>query len=322
MKRTWMGFIIFLCGAIVICTASVSYARHYNYGSFHFIGGFGMVSLKNTEEFAADGIENIDISYSSENIIFLKGEADKIVIKEYLHDGGEDHTRMEVEGNTLYIKKNERVNGIYFLSFLGGSERIEIYLPEAFGGSVNATASSGNITSDPAWSFKEFYANVKSGNITCKEIEAEKITAETSSGNISFGKAQGERTLTASSGNIVVSSGAGDTYASASSGNITVEGASGNFKASTHSGNIKAELISLGETVEAEVSSGNIRLDIPKNSAFSFEAEASSGIIDTDFDEYLSYSKKGNKANGTYGENVITSIRTRASSGNTEVKFR
>ncbi len=322
MKRTWIGFIVFLCGAIVICAASAAYARQHNYGSFRFIGGFGMVSLKNTEEFAVDGIENIDISYSSENIVFLKGEADKIVIKEYLYENREDHTKMETEGNTLYVKKNEGMNVTFTLGFLTGSERIEIYLPEAFSGSVTVTASSGNITSDPAWSFREFYASVKSGNITCEAIEAEKITAETSSGNIFFGMAQGERTVTASSGNIVVSSGAGNTYVSVSSGNIKVEGASGSFKASAHSGNIEAELISLGETVEAETSSGNIRLNIPKDSSFSYEANAGSGSIDTDFDEYLSYNKRGNAASGTYGANATTSIRTSTSSGNADVKFR
>ena len=318
MEKIWIGFIIFLCGAAMICAASVNYAYEHNYDSFRFIWGFRMVSLKNTKEFPAEEIENINIAYSSQNIIFLKEKADKIVIKEYLRSDSKDTSRIEMEENTLYVQRDVGINEV----FLFGTERIEIYLPESYRGNIKVAVSSGNITADSVWSFNEFDALAKSGNITCDEIEAQKITAAASSGNITFGKAQGIRYLMTSSGNIRVSAGVGDTYAEAISGNIDVEGASGNFKASTHSGNIKAEFNSLGKTVEAETNSGNIHMYIPKDSAFSYEASAGSGLIVTNFKENLSYNEKRNKASGTYGENIKTAITTSTTSGNAFVKLQ
>lgn len=324
MKKLWLGLIIFLCGAAVICAASASYAAKYSYGPLRFNWGVGTVRLRNEKEFTADKIEKIDVSYRSENVIFLKGEKNKIVIKEYLQNKREDDSKIEVQGDTLYIHKNEglTIHNVFIFGFLLGEERIEIYLPESYGGSIEAATSSGNIKADSAWNFKEFNVLASSGNISCGEIRAQEITAKASSGNISFDRAQGIRNMSTSSGNIKISGGEGDTYTKASSGNISVEGAAGSFSASASSGNISAEFDFLGENIEAETTSGNIRMAIPSGSSFSYDANATSGAINTDFDQFLSYNKKGNKAHGTYGENAKTTIITSTSSGNASIKLR
>lgn len=322
MKKMWIGFVIFLCAAVVIGVASASYARRYNYGAIRFLGGIGMVELRNTEEFAAEDIDNIEIAYSSENIILYKADADKIIIKEYLHRNRKGDSRIEKEGNTLHVKKLEGFHEIYLFGFPLGMERVEVYLPESYNKNINIETSSGNIKAESDYDFNECHLLARSGNISCNEVSASELTATASSGNISFHKAEGTRKIVTSSGNIRLDGGAGDTEVAASSGNIAVKGASGSLKAMARSGNINVEFDQLGTKVEAEASSGNIRLTIPEGSAFSYEANASSGLINTDFDESLSYNKKGNRASGTHGNNVQTAIETTTSSGNTSVKFR
>lgn len=313
MKNIIIGFVIFVCVAIGICFESVQYTNTRDFRTAAFVWGMGGAKLSEVYEFDVDEIHEINIAYSSENLVFYKSETNQIVIKEYFY-GNRKSTQLEIIGETLHIR-NE-VPTIVFFGWI--SERVEVYLPESYVGDLKATTKSGNIKIEEIGEIKELKVSASSGNITCKEVKADSIHASASSGNITFGKAQGKRHFTASSGNIKVMAGEGDTYADAKSGNITIEDISGELSAFASSGNIKADFIQIGN-IDVKTSSGNIKLGIPKDSEFSYEASANSGIIRTDFDEFLSYNKKKNQANGMCGENAEFVIRTKASSGNTRV---
>lgn len=282
----WIAVLIFACAVIVIGAASVGYAKNNNHGFFGFSFGGGSAALQNTREFEAEGIENLEITYSSQNITFYQGEEDKIVIKEYLRESSKRvETKMQREGDTLYIKRDSLQNGFIF-SFGFGCESIEVYLPKSFDGSVSGIVSSGNIETKEEWNWKAFYAIASSGNITCRNIHAEEMNVMASSGNIELG------------------------------------GAEGNAYLQTSSGNISAEFARVCGTISAAASSGNVKLELPKDSTFTFEGSASSGNINTDFDEMLSYNKKGNQACGTYGDNPEKAcVKTSTSSGNSRVNL-
>lgn len=40
--------------------------------------------LVNTQEISMDGLKTVTISYTSENVTFLEGASDKIIVKEYM----------------------------------------------------------------------------------------------------------------------------------------------------------------------------------------------------------------------------------------------
>lgn len=317
-----VGLVIILGMAAGICIWSVSYAESYNYGQIDVVFGGGKVELYNIREFDVQDINNIKLKYKSPNIIFLKGQ-DKIVIKEYLRKNRKNaEAAMEVVNGTLQVNGGEKGTVVNIFAFNTQSERIEVYLPDTYINAVEVIVTSGNIKADEAFHFKEFHASANSGNIFCENITADVIEANTTSGNIRFGLAQGERIMSASSGNIHISKGEGSTSIKTASGGIRVENAAGSLRASAASGNISVDLIRIEESIEIGTTSGNISIEIPKESAFSYEGSAASGSIRTDFDEFLTINEKKNRASGAYGGNSLTEIHTSAASGNTAVRFR
>lgn len=289
MKKLGMGIgmILILCMAAGICVMSASYAKAHNYGKVSFALGGGRVKLYNTREFEAEGIQKIKMDYKSQNIVFHKGEKGKIVINEYLFENRKNaEAAMEVTNATLRINGTGNGAVINILAFSTQSERIEVFLPESYIGAVEARTSSGNIKADNKFAFHEFEAAANSGNITCDSITADIIKADTSSGN------------------------------------IEVDNASGELEASASSGNIKLRFTKVLDNISAETTSGSIKMEIPRESAFTFEARAASGSIKTDFDDMLTFNDaKGKRASGAYGNKPAAAIHTEASSGSTSVRF-
>lgn len=317
-----IGMLIILCMAAGICMLSASYAKAHNYGRVSFVFGGGRVKLYNTKEFGTEGIEKIKLDYKSQNIVFNKGEEGKIVINEYLSERRKNaEAVMEVTNGTLYINGADKGTVVNILSFGMQNERIEVYLPEAYTGEVEARTSSGNIKAEDTFAFQEFGAAANSGNISCGRITADIIKANTSSGNIKFDIAQGSRIMVAGSGNIRINAGEGDTRVTTGSGSIEVDNAVGELEATASSGNIRAGFMEIDGGVSVQTTSGNIKLEIPEESAFSFAASATSGSINTDFDAALEYNDKRNRASGVYGNGPAAAIRTGASSGNIAVRF-
>lgn len=318
MKK-WIGMFVFICVAVAMCLVSVYYARVHNYSSLNVAFG-GMVKLQNTQEFAISDINHMNIKYNSENIFFVQGQSDKIIIEEYFGTKRKNNkTQMELIEDTLHIRSNPAVT-FYLFSF--ESEKIMIYLPKNFAGSIETETSSGNVKAEMKLALNEFKVKTSSGNIKCDEIEASFIQAAASSGNITIEKAQGKREFATSSGEIYIKDGEGDTKATASSGNIKIHNASGGMNASASSGNVTIDFVQIKDTIEAKASSGNVKLEIPKDSEFSYEGTVSSGNITTDFADILFYNKKGNEAKGTYGDASDIFIKTETKSGNTKIRFR
>lgn len=324
MKKTWwLGLTVFIIAAGIISAASIGYAKSYGYsaGSVKWVFGGGKAQLRNTQEFAAEGIKHIEIAYSSQNVVFYPAEDDEIIIKEYYWESRKEvDSLIEKDGDTLRAKGTEQL--VVFMFSFGGEERIEVYLPKSYQGSVDVLTRSGNIKSDTKLELSSLKAEASSGNISFNEVYADEIAAQANSGNIGFHCAAGAvREFSTSSGNIRVDSGAGDTKASANSGNIDIEEIDGGFFGSASSGNIKAGFVRTGGDIAVSAASGNIRLEIPKDSSFSYKGSASSGTIHTDFDNVLTFNKARNKASGEYGQNTEKVIATKTSSGNTSIIF-
>lgn len=324
MKKTWwLGLAVFIIIAGIISVASIDYAKAYGYsaGPLKWVFGGGKAQLRNTQEFEAEDINHIEIAYTSENVVFYPAEDDKITIKEYYMESRDDgKSLIEKDGDTLRAEGRKEI--VVFMFTFGGEERIEIYLPETYRGSVDVLATSGNIKSDTKLELSSLRAGTSSGNINFNQVYAEKIAAKATSGNIRFNCVAGTvREFSTTSGNIRVDSGAGNTKTSTTSGNIEIKELDGGFSGSAGSGNIKAQFVHVGGDIAVSTTSGNIKLEIPEDSSFSYKGRATSGMINTDFDHVLAFNKKGNEANGTYGQNTDQMMETRTTSGNTSIIF-
>lgn len=298
----------------------------------------GGCKLVNQQELDISEINTIDINYTSNDIIFLKGDSDKLILKEYRADSVKDENakiNIDKKSNILSIIGSKTRHRITFISFGYSGSYVEIYLPEDCNKDLLVETSSGDIISQIALKSDQLMKlKSSSGDIKIKEAIAENINVESSSGNISMDKAEGNRSLKSNSGDVKLFDGRGNSTIRTKSGDITVENASGNLEIeassgevrlagsnhlggfiNTKSGDITLELEALVDNLNLKSSSGECKLIISKKNSFIYRADTSSGDIKTFFDENLSFNKKGDSASGTFGNNATYTITMDTKSG-------
>lgn len=288
---------ITLCLVLLICGLSVKAAE--NEGWEYSIFGSG-AKLQNTITLPGEQIEELEISYSSQNVYFYLSNSDDIVIEEYLRSSAESaKAKVSLTGGRAVVTGGNKPH-VSFNFFISGEERIQVYLPDKLFQRLSVAVRSGNVRAQEGFRLqcKELSLEAASGNIRWEGIQAEEANVEVSSGNITLVRAKGRLN------------------AKASSGNIIIEHMEGSGAVEAKSGNIKVSADAITGDLSMEASSGNVKLELPDDLQFQFSAETNSGNIRTDFDEFLSYNEKGNYAHGSVGESPEIQIEMRAKSGN------
>lgn len=309
---------------VVICILSVGRAEKSE-GMVSF-AVFGAAELRNEISIPVSEVDNLEVLYTSKNVKVYSSDADKIVIKEYLLIDHEDAKATVTRGESADGKRTVTVTGgkrqgISIFS-IGFGEKIEVYLPKEAVESLCLQTKSGNITASD--DFELSVDNVKvaaaSGNIKWQNTKAKHMSVETASGNIHCKDIKAEEiSMAAASGNIDVEKAQGDMEMETSSGSIHALQVKGHGAFAANSGGIKVEADEITGDMKVKTSSGNIKLLLPKGLSFIFEAQTGSGNIDTDFDDKLSFNKKGNQASGVVGENAEYKIFAKANSGNVKI---
>ncbi|WP_238724024.1 DUF4097 family beta strand repeat-containing protein [Diplocloster agilis] len=354
MKKMMKGLVV--CFAVLFVAAlGIMFYIIYN-GGMSYANLGGKMNLENTLTFDMSKVEEVAIKYSSEDVVFYIGDTQELVLKEYMSykPKERDFSTGYVEDGKVVIEGKK--NHFSLFHFGTKSSREEIYLPKSYAGSVTVSTASGNIKSDEVLNLSLFFADTASGDIRMNEIYASSIHAGTASGdirmneiyassihagtasgNINMNLAEGSRDLSTASGNITVLGGGGDTEADTASGNIKLEnaqgilelgcasgdikvmGAAGGGEFETASGNVSLQFDEITASIDAQSTSGNVKLQMPQNTAFTLEAATTSGNINTFFDDQLQYNKKGNKASGALNgaSDLVISLET--TSGNIKV---
>ncbi len=208
----------------------------------------------------------------------------------------------------------------------------DIKLKEVSAASISLTTSSGNIRMDKADGNRTFTAS--SGDIVILGGKGDS-SASTSSGTIDISNIEGSFKASSSSGDItlidVVGNGRIGTTsgvirlknmtgnvedAKSSSGDIMISNLTGAVDAQSTSGGINIKFNEVTGNITASASSGDVRISMPKDRAFSFTANTSSGDIYTWFDGSLRYNKRGNEAEGIVGNSPEFDVRISTTSGN------
>lgn len=198
-----------------------------------------------------------------------------------------------------------------------GSTSGDITVKQLTGG-TKIKSSSGSIESEIISG--DTRLETISGDISAKRIDGA-VTAESSSGSIKLREGSGERTVRTTSGDIQLEGIAGPWDVRSSSGEVWLRAQEGCGSISTTSGDVDLELEKLTGDLRIDSSSGVVKIRLNPDNAFDFEADTSSGDIQTFFDRDLNFSKKGNSANGTYGDNESGSrIEVKTISGDVQVE--
>lgn len=214
-----------------------------------------------------------------------------------------DAVRTDVKDSTGVVTI-ETSSGDIDISQLTGEMEIESTSGEItvkqLTGQTKLKSSSGNIESETIAGDTQLQTT--SGDIRIGQIEGT-VTAESSSGRIEIREGNGDRKVKTTSGEIQLDEIAGAWDIRSSSGEIWLKAQEGSGSISTTSGDIELDLEKLAGDLRIDSSSGLVKIRLSQDNAFDFSADTSSGDIQTFFDKDLNFSKRGNSANGTYGDN-------------------
>ncbi|MBD5513575.1 MAG: DUF4097 domain-containing protein [Lachnospiraceae bacterium] len=176
-------------------------------------------------------------------------------------------------------------------------------------GYVNAETITGNVQIETT-----------SGDITVQHLDGN-VTVGSSSGCAKIMEGKGERSVSTSSGDVLIDGSEGLWKIQTTSGEVCVKGQNDNGSIDTTSGDVSLEIVELNGTLDINTSSGSVNMVLMQDSAFEFRADTTSGDIDTFFDDDLKFSKRGNNAQGTHGQNSQgNSIRIDTTSGDVRIK--
>ena len=238
----------------------------------------------------SETIENIDIDYVSGNVKLNAVDTDKVTITETSNKSLTEDQKVHtwVDGNTLHVKFCASTNGISF-------EDIEKTL------SIDVPSSQ---------KLNDVYAEVSSGSISIKGIEASSVEGEASSGAIELVCSSKVIDLEASSGavyltqtgdsdSIHISTSSGHITAdvekadkldvSASSGSINVNAAEvKDFRSEASSGDGEFRFRNVPQNTSISASSGDVKIYLPEDADVTADVDTSSG----EFNYELSFAKK------------------------------
>lgn len=286
------------------------------------------------------GSMQIDYTKSGNDVTIYEADGDSIIVREYAsYDAADSElAQMKCQSGKLTVKGPRRANTFFSINRYIYTE---IYLPADYSGELKVNTVSGEIsinmdlllagqlnlssTSGDIYAGSENLQAEKinvsstSGEIRLPVLEAGEINMSTTSGDIWTAQADTFVSCSSTSGEITISGGTGDRKISSTSGDVQVEGLTGNIQVNTTSGEIRIRgeqgagklqsssgdiQFSVGELtgdVSVNTSSGEVALELPEGVSLNFEASTSSGEINTFFDGDLSFSKRGNHAEGIVG---------------------
>ncbi|MCM1191509.1 MAG: DUF4097 domain-containing protein [Butyrivibrio sp.] len=349
---------VIILGLCVLLGYGIS-GRFGRAGSVSWGGRYQLVQeqeipLKDVEDI------RIEYTKSGNDVAVYEAEGDTVIIREYANyeAAGRELAQIKLQSGKLTVKGPRRTNS--FIS-INRDIYTEIYLPAGYSGRLNIGTVSGEISlsmdltlegelnlASISGDINTYSQNIKakkinaastSGEIRLSLLETEEVNVSTTSGDIWIEKADAPVSCASTSGEITVSGGTGNRDVDSTSGDIWVKELSGRISVDTTSGEINVSgdsgygsmgstsgdvflsLAELSGDISVSTSSGEVTMELPKEASLEFEAGTSSGEIDTFFDDALSFSRKGNHAEGTVGSGGLK-IEIITTSGDVRIKAR
>jgi DUF4097 and DUF4098 domain-containing protein YvlB len=282
----------------------------------------GNLELVNTQEINLDGIIDVKILYSSENVSLFIHTTDTLIIKEYMSKNDSRYFATITNSTDTVTIENGPWPIRPFNTF---NRRLEVYIPSSYRNIMNIKTSSGKIEASDLFCSR-LAIESSSGNISVKSITADTINVKATSGKIDFGTVTGDISVETSSANININRANGNVSAETSSGNVELSLVNGSVSAKASSGGIRCTIGEGAGDISLNTTSGNVRLYLPRNLNFSFSSRTSSGSLSTPFSDRLSIPVNDkNLTQGLIGSNNssgdIATVNIRTSSGSIRIEW-
>ena len=251
----------------------------------------GNLELINTQTVDMNLMKTLHVSYSSDNIVLLESNDNKLTLKEFMtRNRPEYFANIEKSQNAITISNGKRP---WFIR-----TRIEIYVPKTFTDELVFNLRSGNLTSNYNMNHTNVNLTVSSGNMNISSVSSENILVNVSSGNIKINNCQGKINI------------------ANKSGNITIDNFSGSGMFDVNSGNINLTMNDITEGLFLSNNSGIINLMTNGDISFILDADVRSGNIRIP----NSKTQTNTKVQHIIGSNPIYRITAKCGSGNINIK--
>lgn len=359
MKELKITLIVVLSVVVLGLCALLSYSLSKR-GSDQWEIIDGNAELVQEKEFPAADIDKLDIRYdkSGNDVTIYESDGNTVIVREFANYEVKDSGLAEIklsDGGTLSVRGPKRVNNmIHFNRYM----YTEIWLPAGYEGEISVATVSGEIRVERELSLQQklklsstsgdiatkgitasqISVTSTSGEVRTGELAAKEIEIATTSGDVRVDKADGRLSVASNSGEVIISDGSGERKVSTTSGDIRISGADGMFSlsstsgeillegqsgfgtASATSGDIRISVAQLAGDLDVDTSSGEVTLGLSENESMQFKVTTTSGVISTFFDDVLSFSRKGNRAEGSIGDDSNNKVTVTTTSGDIRVR--
>lgn len=261
--------------------------------SFQF-DGFAVDASKDGRSAISNDIESIDINVAGVKTTIIPENRDDV--KAILT--GKGSLIVKEEGSSIVVETKRKM--FDWLSF-SEKRHLKVYIPEDYNRDMEIQIGSGSLHfSGQSMKLDELSLDIGSGNVNIDHLEVNEFTHDGSSGNVKMD------TLKTKSSSFDLSS-----------GNLEVNHFTGALKADVSSGRFSMQMDKLNDSIEIDLSSGNVNLDLPDNADFNLDGEVSSGNISSDFPLTTNGTDK-KSLKGIHGSGK-NQINVSVSSGNVQI---
>jgi len=301
--------------------------------------------LVNTQSFAIDEINELDINYRDAAVKLGPANADQIVVNEYMsRDNSRYYLRAARHGKLLAIKQGERPR-LWPLH-----ARTEIFLPASLAGKVLVHAGNGSLEISDLRADLAIEAHAMNGSVRAFDDHLKQLKMRSTNGSVRLDQVTAATDLFSKNGSVTVREGAGDVRIESSNGAvrlydhvgnadvqshngaIKLDGVTGQLHAatangairgknvngggifSTGNGSVNLQLTGLTSDVSVDSGSGSATLQMPLLTAYQFDAKNWSASVKVPEGAQLSLNDHHHKI-GTVGGDAEHRVTVQASSG-------
>lgn len=272
--------------------------------------------MANELHFSLEEISDVTISYDEETITFFETNGSELVVKEYMTENKTSYyADVDEDRDSIHISEGGKP-----LFKDGFSRYIEVYLPVTYTEALTLTTTDGNIDlSNISLQLSTLRIDSTAGTVKLHEATASNIHLSTTSGTLELGNITADAIrLDTTSGTITCDELAGNITYTSTSGNADIKSAigSGSYKAN-NSGQLSVVYTEVTGDLSFYNKNDDIKLTLPAELEFEFEATTKNGSVSTTFQECISID--GRTTHGTIGNNPTVTIKTETNNGNIEV---
>ncbi|NYE08109.1 lia operon protein LiaG [Bacillus niacini] len=201
-------------------------------------------------------------------------------------------------GNSIVVETKRKMFNWFSFS---EKRQLKIYVPEDFNRDMNIQIGSGSLNfSGQSMKLSHLSLDIGSGNVKIDHLEVNEFTHDGSSGNVEID------TLITKTGTFDLSS-----------GNLDINHFTGALEADVSSGKFSVQMDKLNDSIDIDLSSGDVNLDLPDDADFNLKDKVSSGNISSDF-PLTTKGTDNNNLKGTHGSGKHE-INVSVSSGDVKI---